>query len=247
MPLQGYGTMKRMTLIAAALCLIMLTTAGVGVVAAKQTENPRQAGASSVYFFNVKATDTHGEGKIQLNLDKHTFEFTGQGFKPSQQIMLKARAAGSTDYTIFALGKATKSGNLHLAGTWDKDAAPVEVVAVGGYPAISGLQLANKGLFVAKIACYYSTDNGVTWTESDHSSGITVGDGGTVHLADLGVPDRALVKMHAIVVGGKDRTGSEVFQATPGYAGDWWYAYYEIVGFTWNPELYYHGIYGQDY
>ncbi|MBP1928929.1 hypothetical protein J2741_001476 [Methanolinea mesophila] len=29
---------------------------------------------------------------------------------------------------------------------------------------------------------------------------------------DPGVPEGALVKMHAVIVGGKDKTGSEVFQ-----------------------------------
>ncbi|MGZ4847077.1 MAG: hypothetical protein ACXV2B_06185 [Halobacteriota archaeon] len=238
--------MKRMTLIAVALCLMMITTVGAGVVAAKQDENPRQAGSSHVYFYDVTATDAHGAGKLQINVDKHTFVFNGKGFTPSQQIMLKARAAVSSDYVIFATGKTTPSGNLHIAGTWEAAAAPVEVTAVGGYPAISGLSLRNTGLFVAKIACYYSTDGGATWKESDHSSGIALGGVDSVHLADLGVPDGALVKMHAIVVGGKDRTGSQVFQAKHGYTGDWWYADYEITGVTWNPTLLYYRIYGAD-
>ncbi|MGZ4904429.1 MAG: hypothetical protein ACXV5I_06415 [Halobacteriota archaeon] len=232
--------MKRMQLIAAVLCLIMITTVGAGVVAAKQTENPHQAGSSSIYLYDVAATDAHGKGKLQINLAKHTFVFNGQGFTPSAQIELKARAAGSTDYVVFATGKATPSGNLHIAGTWAKD-APLPTDVVGDYAEIAGLGLVVEmgGWFVAKIACYYSTDGGVTWKESDHTSGIAMGNSKVAMLSDLGVPDGALVKIHAIVVGGKDRTGSEVFRY---YKYSWWYADYWIKGTTWNPTLTYHGF-----
>ena len=145
---------------------------------------------------------------------------------------------------MFGTGKATPSGNLHIAGTWEAGAAPAEVVATPagvaagtGYTRINTFVLHNFGGFVARIACYYSTDGGVTWHESDHGRGIALLDWRSAELGDLGVPDGALVKMHAVVVGGKDRTGSEVFQYV--YA-DWRYtgreADYSIYGTTWNPE-----------
>jgi len=229
---------------AVALGLMMIATVGAGTGTAKQDENPSQAGESSVYFYDVAATDTHGKGKLQINLAKHTFEFNGQGFTPSSQIELRARAAGSTDYVVFASGKTTPSGNLHLAGTWEADATPPEIVA--GYPRISsfGLLVEMGGWFVAKIACYYSTDGGVTWDESDHSSGIAMGEWKSAELGDLGVPTGALVKIHAIVEAGKDRTGSEVFEHDE-YASN--YADYWIRGTTWDPELSYHGIYPDSY
>ncbi len=243
--------MKRLQLIAAALCLVMLATVGAGAVAA-QEENPRQAGSSHIYLYDVTATDTNGKGKLQINVDKHTFEFNGQGFPPSQSIDLKARAVGGTDYVAFATGKTTPSGNLHLAGTWEKDAAPAdvvgEVVALTYQGGITAMWLTNNGIFVSKLACYYSTDDGATWTESRHTDGIHgLGGSGYSRLADLGVPNGAWVRIHVIVVGGKDRTGSEVFQAKHGYPGDWWYADYWITGATWNPTLTYHGIYGNNY
>ncbi len=148
----------------------------------------------------------------------------------------------------------TYSYKAEFAGDKDLKKATSETTTVeirsisGSYSAISGIELVNNwGFFVAKIACYYSTDNGNTWKESGHSSGIAQSGVRAVHLADLDVPDGALVKMHAIVVGGKDRTGSEVFQAKHGYPGDWWYADYWITGATWNPTLTYHGIYGNNY
>ena len=49
--------------------------------------------------------------------------------------------------------------------------------------------------------------------------------------------------MHAIVVGGKDRTGSEVFQYYNTTVEDWRYvARYDISGVTWNPDLDYYGL-----
>jgi hypothetical protein len=232
--------MKRV-LVITVLALLLMSTVGVGVVAAKQDENPRPAGKSSVYFYDVAASDTHGKGKLVIDVDKHTFLFNGQGFTPSLQIALRARAAGSTDYVMFAWGKTTPSGNLHLAGTWKADATPAEVVA--DYPEIAAFDLYNLGWFVAQLACYYSTDGGVTWKESSHVTGITNGEGGFAELDDLGVPDGALVKMHAVVVGGKDRTGSELYWYGH-YRGydTGYYAEYHIYGTTGNPELLFAGL-----
>jgi hypothetical protein len=229
--------MKRNTVIAVALCLMMIATAGASAASAKQDENPRHAGKSSIYFYDVDATDSHGFGQLVINVDKHTFVFIGKDFVPSSQIELRARAEGSSDYVVFASGKATPSGNLHIAGTWEEDAPPAEVS--GGYAQLYGYWLYMNGWFIAKIASYYSIDDGVTWTESDHTGDITKGHWADAHLIDLGVPNGALVKIHVIVVGGKDQTGGEVYQCNyyyqwPGYC----YQYYEIDGVTWNPNLY---------
>ena len=235
--------MKRMQLIAAALCLVMITTLGAGVVAAQQTENPSQAGKSSIYFYDVAPTDTHGEGKLMVDVNRHTFVFNGQDFEPSAPIALRARAAGSDDYVIFATGKATPSGNLHIAGTWEAAAAPAEVVGSTYYPPISGFCLNNNGWFVAKVAYYYSTDGGATWTESDSSPGIIRRDDEWVELCDLGVPVNSLVKIHVVVVAGNDRTGSEVFQSvsTPDHTILPTYAWYRIDGTTLKNFLEYMG------
>jgi hypothetical protein len=93
-------------------------------------------------------------------MDKHTFVFIGKDFVPSSHIALRARAVDSTGYVVFASGKATPSGNLHIAGTWEADTPPAEIAtSIGG---LYAFLLQNDGGFIAKVACYYSTDGGVT-------------------------------------------------------------------------------------
>lgn len=228
------------TAAAVVLCLMMIATAGAGAATATQDENPRQAGKSSIYFYDVAASDTHGKGKLMIDVDQHLFVFNGQGFDPSARIALRARAEGSPDYVLFATGKATPSGNLHIAGTWEA-AAPADVVGATAYPTITGLWLCNEGGFIVHIACYYSQDNGVTWLESKHSDvGIEIGSESQNSLVGLGVPVNSLVKIHAVVVWGNDKTGSEVFEYVSPDGER--YAYYTIGGTTLNDWLRYEGI-----
>jgi len=228
------------TVAAVVLCLMMIATIGAGPATAMQDENPSQAGTSSIYFYDVAASDTHGKGKLVIDMDKHTFVFNGQGFDPSAQIALRARAEGSPDYVLFATGKATPSGNLHIAGTWEAAAAPADVVG-DELPKIGGMWLDNWGKFIAKIACYYSTDGGATWHESDHGGGMCSGCDDRPFLSELNVPDFSLVKIHVVVEAGSDRTGSQVFAYFDGlYPPNW--AYYAISGTTLNNQLDYYGI-----
>jgi hypothetical protein len=230
--------MKRNTVVGLSLGLLMLVTVGMGAADAKEKLNPRQAGDSSIYFYDVAATDSHGKGKLMVDMDQQTFVFNGQGFEPSVQIALRARATGNGDYVMFAAGKTTPSGNLHLSGRWEAEAVAEEVVAGAYYAPLYGFYLENNGWFVAKIACYYSTDGGVTWHESGHTDGITIWNAKSTTLEDLGVPLYALVKIHVIVVGGKDRTGSEVFQHYYTYCWEGQhYGEYAIDGTTGNPKL----------
>jgi|GEM_PF-1086808 len=240
--------MKRSTMIAVAFCLILIATAGAVVVSAKQDENPSQAGKSVIYFYDVEATETHGSGQLVIDVKKHTFVFNGKDFTPSTWYSLRARAVDGADYVVFASGKATPSGNLHIAGTWKAEATPAEVATSTGCPALYSIRFENDGVFIAQIAFKYSIDNGVSWTETDHSDDITSNPNDFknvrwVDLKDFGVPVGALVKFHAIVIGGKDRTGSEVF--THEYCcyqiGGCCEAAYHIKGVTWDPDFYYDG------
>jgi hypothetical protein len=103
------------------LALCMITTA----IAGPKNDISRQAGKSPIYFYDVEATATHGPGQLIVDFDKHTFIFNGKGFKPSQQILLRA-SAGVVD-CVFASGKTTPKGNLHIAGEWKSDNNPTDV------------------------------------------------------------------------------------------------------------------------
>jgi hypothetical protein len=212
--------------------LLMIASVGRGAVTPNDAQGLSQAGHSSIYFYDVTASQTHGKGKLQINVDKGTFEFNGQGFEPSAQIGLRARMAGSAEFVVFASGRPTESGNLHISGTWQAGAAAAEVVAGQWYPPTWGFNLHNTGWFIAQIACYYSTDNGVTWHESDHSADVGITGWRAAHGDELGVPMYALMKIHVIVIGGKDRTDSKIWQYTE-MGG----AAYEISGTTMNPTL----------
>lgn len=128
-----------------------------------------------------------------------------------------------------------------------KVTSPTNEVTVNGWPMlipladVSYFEFHNDGWFIAKVACLYSTDEGATWTESGHSRGFDKGSMAIVPIGNLGVPDEALVKIHVIVVGGNDKTGSTVFEYREDNnmytAGPVW-AYW-ISGTTLNSKLSY--------
>jgi len=226
--------------------LLMIATGVVGAATPKSEQKLRQAGGSSVYFYDVASSDTHGTGKLMLDVKQRRFVFNGQDFIPLAEIALRARAEDSSEYVIFATGKVTPSGNLHIAGSWEAGVVPRDVVAGGTYELLNGFHLFNEGIFIAKLAVYYSTDGGLTWTESGHTDGISRYEYAYFSLRDHGIPEGALVREHAIVVGGKDRTGSEIFQCAYYACGlefSQKYAGYYISGKTWNPTLSYKGTF----
>jgi len=230
------------------LCFFLVASsaqAGAGGDSAMEdNSNLRHAGKSSMYFYNVEATDNHGYGKLAIDTDKHTFSFIGKDFKPSQYVHLQFNTEG--DFAVFASGKSTPSGNLHITGTWESDALPTG--AVGAvycvYPCVNGFQLTNYGAFMAKLAVYWTTDFTYTeyptnWHETAATDSFGVNHGRHVNLDELGVPLGAWVRIHAIVVGGKDRTGDEIFTYAYGqcYLPGYCYPDYTILHTTWNPIL----------
>jgi hypothetical protein len=80
--------MKRNTLIAVALCLIMIATVGASGTSAKQ-ENPRQAGNSSIYSYDVESTDDNGYAKLVINTAKKTpsYVLRADGLTPNTNYM----------------------------------------------------------------------------------------------------------------------------------------------------------------
>jgi hypothetical protein len=228
--------LAKYSVIAVVLCLMMIATAGAGTATAKQDQNPSQAGKSSIYFYDVEPGETRGHGKLMIDVDKRTFVFNGQGFLPSAQLTLQSRAEDSTDYVVFAKGKATPSGNLHIAGTWEAAAPPAAVLL--DYQEIVGFWLQNDAVFTAYIAYRYSQDGGTTWTLSSDTSGkIFGGYDSQTQYYDHDVPANALIKLKVEVVWGDDKSASEVFRAYPNAC----WGYYTVDGTTQNVSLHYNG------
>lgn len=145
---------KRMITImtfAASLLIALLATAPASAAVHNQAAAELQAGKSSVYHFDVAATATHGSGKLMINADQQKFVFNGKNFDPNRLYALYYHLpASSADLHLFASAVATPSGNLHVAGTWDKGVALLteQGFGVGATSSISGT-LRSPSLFVS--------------------------------------------------------------------------------------------------
>ena len=169
--------MNRTLQIAVAVCLVLVAVVGTSAVAARQDSSPRQAGASPVYFFDVAATDTHGSGKLMINLAEQTFVFNGKDFDPSRLYVLQARGASGTDLRVFASGKATPSGNLHVEGTWTGELGRPDTP---GFGVVAGSVLPGTIQRVAGEFCYTLryTDAYQAFTVYLPANEVTCGEGG---------------------------------------------------------------------
>jgi hypothetical protein len=234
--------------------LLMIATAGAGAAPGKQGQNPNQAGKSSIYNLDVLYN-----GKVAGQVVVHTanpqlpsYVLVAHGLTPNTKYTFGYTA--SEEVYVIGSTDTPKAGALVLNGTFPLDDVEdmqsaqfwvMETPLSASYTEISGFTLMNLGGFVAQLACYYSTDGGVTWTETSHTGDITLNRCKLVNLDDFGVPTSALVKIHAIVVWGKDRTGSEVFQTVYYPGGQRYvhtYADYTIRGTTLKPNLEYDGL-----
>jgi hypothetical protein len=229
--------------------LLLLTVACallISSVGATATVSATQIGHSPIYYFDVMNNGTV-VGQVIVNTANAktpTYVLVANGLTSNTKYTFGYTASG--DMRTLGTAKTTTTGALVMHGTFpaadvkDLQSAQFWVTETppgGSYLPIMDFSLHNSGWFVAKIACDYSTDGGVTWYESGHTSGIIKGESGTAQLSDLGVPYGAVVKIHVIVVGGKDRIGSEVFQYHSAYAS----ANYRIYGTTLKPTLEYLG------
>lgn len=233
--------MKKLFLLV--LCVFLVAAsdqAGAGGKSAKQ-ENPRQAGKSSIYFYDVESKDDNGYGRLVINTDKHTFTFIGQEFTPNRHFEIKVDT--ESEFQRIAIGHSTKTGNLHIQGEWESTLPELGAVGISYcYPPAYGFVLENLGGYVAHIKIAYSTDNGATWKLTDKQTGdISLFEQYWVEIEDLldvDIPEgSSLVKMKMIVVGGADVTESEIYSyvhsSPPGYC----YPFYDSHGPTWNASL----------
>ena len=238
--------MKKLFLVV--LCFVFMAgsaLAGAGGNSAKQ-ENPRQAGKSSIYFYDVESKDDAGYGRLVINADKHTFTFIGQDFTPNRHFEIKVDT--ESEYRFLAIGQSTKAGNVHIQGEWEGAFPKEGTVGISYcYPPAYGFTLENFGGYVAHIKIAYSTDNGATWKlTSKQTEDISLFEVYRVDINDLlgeEIPEgSSLVKMKMIVVGGGDVTESEIYSyvhsSPPGYC----YPYYDAHGTTLNASLEFYQI-----
>ncbi|MGZ4892257.1 MAG: hypothetical protein ACXV2B_08405 [Halobacteriota archaeon] len=106
--------MKRMQLITAALCLVMLLTVGAGVVVAQGA----QPAIKNVLKFDVKLgiTDTVA-GTLSINVKQQSFAFSARGLPADTQYYI----IWKEQLVNVGSGITDKNGNLRIAGAVDKD------------------------------------------------------------------------------------------------------------------------------
>ncbi|MGZ4901416.1 MAG: hypothetical protein ACXVI3_00210 [Halobacteriota archaeon] len=98
-------------LLIAAMCVMILSTAGAATISAKQP------GSSPQYNFNVTHNGTK-VGQIHIstvNATQSTYNFTGQGLKANTKYTLKYTATSGT-HTV-GTAAANKTGVLKMHGT----------------------------------------------------------------------------------------------------------------------------------
>jgi len=233
--------------------LLLLTVACallISSVGATSTVSSTQIGHSPFYYFDV-TYNGKAVGYVVVNTanaQAPTYVLVANGLTPNTKYTFGCTVSGD----IHTLGSAntTTTGALVTHGTFPaadvKDLRSAqfwvtETPPGGSYQAVGAMSLYNhNGFFVAQLKCYYSFDEGVTWHDTASAvKGIAIGQTGyAVGLSYLGVAPGDLVKIHAVVVGGKDRTGSEVFRYESGAC----LVQYEISGATLNPHLVYDGV-----
>ncbi len=233
---------------------LILPVASVSTVSAGSAGD---RGHSPVYHLDV-SYQGKVVGKITVNTANEelpNYVLVAHGLAPNTKYTFGYTVAGE----IYVIGSivSPKAGPLTINGRFPlNDVKELESAHFGIMESpltssgrVNDFVLLNYyGWFITRMACYYSVDGGVTWTETGHTGDITRADppnSKRVALSDMGVPDGALVRMHAIVVGGKDRTGSEIYLCTYlpcGVNFSFRTAVYYITGVTWDPDLYLRGV-----
>lgn len=100
-------------------------------------------------------------------------------------------------------------------------------------PAIGRMSLHNEGGFVARIQISYVDDDG-NGGITKQSGDVPLGQTKTVDPGELGVPDGAIVYMHAFVVAGRDNQARRAFIYSKGNTA---VASYVISGTTLSNKL----------
>ncbi len=250
--------MKRI-LVIAVLAVLLLSTVGATAATAEGstktalTCEPPAAEPAAKGDFDIHGTLTSGKSNTAVPGKLITVYVSGDHQKWMDEKWMEVGSVktdkdGKYTVTTRQVTPGTYSYKAVFAGdevlkevTSPKTSVTVNPSVGGGsFPPVCIFELHNDGVFIAKLACYYSTDGGVTWHESIHTDGISKNGyiEATLYEDGLNVPNYALVRIHAIVVGGSDRTGSEIYQYIEGLPPAGHYcAEYSISGTTLTSKL----------
>lgn len=214
--------MKKLFLLV--LCFVLVaasTQAGAGGYLAKQ-ENPRQAGKSSIYFYDVESKVDEGYGRLVIDVAKKTFVFIGQDFTPYARFKLKIdRESG---WELLADGHATRTGNLHIQGEWKTGTSVPEPGMVGTwwyYDPAYGFNGQQLGGYIARLKVRYSKDGGNTWATTEKETGdIDLGKTFSVTVAQFTdsthvINKGDLIQFKVKVIGGDDTWTDTWFTYVP--------------------------------
>lgn len=246
---------KLLSLFLTVACAFVVSTAGTTVAVSGTSE-----GYSPIYSFDVMDEDQLVVGEVKLNTAHAdpTYALVADGLTPNTRYTFGYSIGQPEDMHVLGSQDTSKSGGLRMTGTIpleDIEEVPpqlalkfwvTETPPSAYYQEIVGLRLFNWGWVIAQLQAYYSTDGGVTWQKSSSTDNILRLENDYADLGDLGVPEGALVKIHAIVKAASDKTGSDVFTYTsyiPYWGPNETYAAYEVYGTAFKPGLQYWGLY----
>ena len=237
--------MKRNTLIAVALCLMMIATVGASADSDKQDENPRHAGKSSIYFYDVESFHDNGYGQLVIDTKKKTFVYIGQDFTPNSHFAIKWDKANG--YKLIGGGRSNPAGNLHIQGSWEGTVVP-EPGTVGTHwyydPAYGFMGQSDAG-YVAHLKIRYSKDGGNTWSTTEKETGdISLGETYQITVAQFTdsthvINKGDLIQLKARVVWGDDTWTGTIFTYVPDGDPAYCWPNTDLRGTLWNAWIEY--------
>lgn len=249
---------KLLSLFLTVACAFLVSTAGTTVAVSGASKD-----YSPIYSFDVRDEGRFVVGEVKLNTAHAdpTYALVADGLTPNTNYTFGYSIGQPEDMHLLGSESTSKKGGLRMKGTIpleDIERVPpslalefwvTETPPGASYQEIVGLRLFNWGWIIGQLQAYYSEDEGATWKKSSSTDSIWRLENKYVDLGALGVPEGALVKIHAIVKAASDKTGSEVFSFTrsiPYWGENKTYAAYEIYGTAFKPKLQYWGLYEPD-
>lgn len=247
--------MKKLFLLVMCFFLVaVFAQAGASGKSGKQ-ENPRQAGKSSIYFYDVECQSNpnpdcivcgpcSGYGTFVIDTAKKTFNFIGHDYTPLQNVHVKIGSLG-----FIAKGKVTKSGNVHIQGEWEDNIVP-EPESVGHsyyyYDPAYGFMGQSLAGYVAHLKIRYSKDGGTTWHTTEKETGdISLGETYKITVAQFTdsthvINKGDLIQLKARVVWGDDTWTSTINTYVPDADPMYCWPWTLLHGTTWDAWIEYY-------